>query len=256
MSSNPTFVLVPGAWHSKTTYDKVVSLLSSQGHKSIAVALPSTSGDKNAGIKDDIDAVREVIIGEEKKGIDVVVVVHSYGGVVGASAMKDLTTKQNGSGGRVIGFIMLTSGFAQTGASFMEPFGGQPPPFWKKDTESGFATLVGDPRPIFYHDLPIEEGEIWVKRLEKQSLKALFEGGEHVYAGWKDVPVFTIITTDDRSFPTEFQHMLAQGAKDAGGEVTITEIASSHSLMLSKPNEVVEIMVEAAKAFVEKASKA
>jgi pimeloyl-ACP methyl ester carboxylesterase len=257
MSSHPTsFVLVPGAWHNATTYDKVISLLSAQGFKSIAVSLPSTSGDKNASVKDDIEATRAAITGETTQGNDVVVVVHSYGGIVGASAMKDLTTKQNESDGLVIGFVMLASGFAQTGAAFMEGLGGMPPPFWTADAESGFATLVGDPRPVFYHDLPIEEGEMWVKRLEKQSLKALYEGGEHIYAGWKDVPVFTAITTDDRSFPPEFQRMFAQAAKDTGGDVTIREIFSSHSPMLSKPDEVVEIMIEAVKVFAEKALKA
>jgi pimeloyl-ACP methyl ester carboxylesterase len=256
MSTKPTIILIPGAWHSEAVYDQVISLLSDQGYKSIAVALKSTSGDSSIGLKDDIDAVREAILGETSQGRDVVVTVHSFGGIVGASAIKGLTTKQNNSSGRVVGLIMLASGFAQTGATFMSILDNKPPPSWVADTKTGFATLVVDPLPLFYHDISAEEGEFWVKRLLKQSLKPMFEGGEYVYAGWKDVPVVAVIPTDDRSFPAEAQKFFAQGAKDAGGDVTIKELFSSHSLMLSKPKEVVEIMTEAVTMFSEKALSA
>ncbi|EHL03628.1 hypothetical protein M7I_0270 [Glarea lozoyensis 74030] len=229
MSTKPTIILVPGAWHSETVYDQVVSLLSEQGYKSIAVALKSTSGDSSTTPKDDIDGVRDAILGETNQGRDVVVTVHSFGGIVGASAIKGLTAKQDNSSGRVVGLIMLASGFAQTGKTFMS-----------------------DPLPLFYHDLSAEEGAFWVKKLLKQSLKPMFEGGEYVYAGWKDVPVVAVISTDDRSFPVDAQKFFAQSAKDAGGDVTIKELFSSHSLMLSKPKEVVEIMTEAVSMFLEK----
>ncbi|EPE29621.1 alpha/beta-Hydrolase [Glarea lozoyensis ATCC 20868] len=252
MSTKPTIILVPGAWHSETVYDQVVSLLSEQGYKSIAVALKSTSGDSSTTPKDDIDGVRDAILGETNQGRDVVVTVHSFGGIVGASAIKGLTAKQDNSSGRVVGLIMLASGFAQTGKTFMSGLDNKPPPFWVADTTTGFATLVVDPLPLFYHDLSAEEGAFWVKKLLKQSLKPMFEGGEYVYAGWKDVPVVAVISTDDRSFPVDAQKFFAQSAKDAGGDVTIKELFSSHSLMLSKPKEVVEIMTEAVSMFLEK----
>lgn len=111
MSSKPTFVLVPGAWLSASTWDKVVSLLSTAGYKSVAVTLPSTSGDISASFLDDVEAVRAAITSETDASRDVVVVVHSYGGHVGQSALKGLPTRQDpGPKGKVLGLAMMATG--------------------------------------------------------------------------------------------------------------------------------------------------
>ena len=256
MSHRPTLVLVPGAWHSATTWNKVTSLLETQQYKCIPVSLPSTAGNESATFGDDVKAVREAIRAETTQGLDVVVVVHSYGGAVGQSAIKDLTLpKQAGPAsardtpGHVRGLIMLASGFGQTGSSFIDGLGGKPPPFWKPDASNGFATLVADCRDLFYHDLPVEEANYWVGKLEKQSLKSLFEGGEDSYSGWKDTPVWYLSTTEDRALPTEAQRWFLNSAREAGGDVTSREVASSHSPMLSMPEETVSFVLEALAAF-------
>ncbi|KAE8440901.1 hypothetical protein EG329_006322 [Mollisiaceae sp. DMI_Dod_QoI] len=259
MSPKPTLVFVPGAWHSASTWDKVTSLLETYEYKCISVPLPSTFSDPSATFYADMKAVRDAIEGETTQGRDVVVVVHSYGGLVGVSAIKGLTvTKEETStstkdqSGHVIGVIMMATGFAITGMSFLDGAGGKPPPIWKANEETGFAEFLVDPRPLFYHDLPEEEGKYWVSQLKNHSLKSLAEGGEHVYAGWKDVPVWFLATTEDKAFPppaAEIQRMFVQKAKDEGGDVTLREIASSHSPMLSMPKETVDFILEALKAF-------
>lgn len=109
---------------------------------------------------------------------------------------------------------------------------------------------MAEPRDGLYHDLPEEEGNLWVSRLQKQSLKALTEGAEFTYSGWKDVPCWYLGTTADRALPFEAQKYFLQMAKDAGGDITSREIDSSHSPMLSKPVETADFIMEAAKAFV------
>lgn len=257
MSSKPTLVLVPGAWHNASTWDKVSSLMAAQQYKCISVALPSTMSDPSATLLQDIEAVRDSIVDETIQGRDVVVVVHSYGGMVGESAIKRLTRhKQDGSSsekdpsGSVIGIVMLATGFVQTGVSFIDGTGGKPPPFWTIDPESGFATLVVEPRQLFYHDLPEEEGDYWVQKLGNQSLKSLMEGGEHAYAGWMDVPVWYVATTEDKALPVQAQRAFVQGAKDAGADVTLREVESSHSPMLSRPKQTADFILEAVTAFV------
>lgn len=230
--------------------------METQGYKCVCVDLPSTASDPSATFLDDIKATRNSIMSETAQGRDVVVVVHSYGGQVGNSAIKGLTKpKEHGSAsatgqtGHVIGLVMIASGFTMTGVGFLEGFGGKPPPSWKTDPESGFAIIVADPRELFYHDLPVEEGNYRVAKLEKQSLKALAEGGEHAYSGWMDVPVWYLATTEDKALPIEAQRFFVQMAKDAGGDVTLREVASSHSAMLSKPKETVDFILEAVAAF-------
>jgi len=44
-----------------------------------------------ANFLDDLTAVRDVIVEVTSQGSDVIVVVHSYGSIVGSSAIKSLT---------------------------------------------------------------------------------------------------------------------------------------------------------------------
>lgn len=229
---SPSLVFVPGAWHSPEYWSKVTALLND--YKCICPELPTTTG--SGAFKDDLEAVRAAILSAEGQ---VVVVVHSYGSIPGSSALKGLT------GSRVIGIIAIATGFPMTGVNLLDGFGGKPPPFWK--IEDGLAKLVVDCRELFYHDLPEAEGNEWVAKLRKQSVDA-FYSGELVYAGWKEVPAWYLITTDDKTFPIEVQHKIAEDAQKEG-KVTVREIDSSHSPMLSRPQETADFIKEAVRSF-------
>ncbi|EED12026.1 endonuclease/reverse transcriptase, putative [Talaromyces stipitatus ATCC 10500] len=89
MSNPPTLVFIPGAWNKPRCYDKVIKLLQDEHQlKCVSIALPTTSGDPQATFKDDLDVAREAIASETTQGRNVVVVAHSYGGMVGNSAIK------------------------------------------------------------------------------------------------------------------------------------------------------------------------
>lgn len=258
MSQKPTLVFIPGAWHSATIWDQTASFLETQQYKCVRVELPTTAPNPSASFFDDLEATRSAILAETTQGRDVVVVVHSYGGMVGNSAIKGLTRPKKDasspanepSGGHVIGLIMMASGFTATGVSFLGGFGDKPPPIWKLDEETGFVVLLIDPRELFYHDLPVDEGNYWVGKLKQQSIISLTEGGEHAYSGWMDVPVWYLATTEDKALPFEAQKMFIGMVQGAGGNITMREIAASHSPMLSKPKESAEFIVEAVTAFV------
>ncbi|KAI9148111.1 Serine carboxypeptidase [Paramyrothecium foliicola] len=228
--------------------------------------LPIIAGDPAATFKDDVDAAREVVSKEINEGRDVVVIAHSYGGMVGNSAIKGFakpraSTAASSPGSQdterspanhVLGLILIASGFTLTGLSFMDPFFGRPPPAWRVNKETGFADLVTPPHELFYHDLPAEESEYWVSQLTTQSLKALFEGGEHAYGGWQDVPVWYIGTIEDQGLPVLVQRMQVGMAREMGGQVVHRELQTSHSPFLSQPEETAEIITEAVEAFNEK----
>lgn len=231
----------------------MASNLQEHGYSSHAITLPSTSGDPGAGLLDDIRAVQSVVTSYCEAGHDVIIVVHSYGGFVGESAVKNLPTRQKPSSnsyhGKVIGLALIGTGFTKDGVSFIQGLGGKPPPFWRANTESGFAELVGDATALFYHDLTAEEGKAWTEKLLPQSLKSLFEGGEHAYTGWRDVPVWYLITLEDRGLPVEVARWMANDARVQGADVTVREIGSGHCPMLSMPKETSEFLREAAAAL-------
>lgn len=265
MSNLPTLVFVPGAWHKPTCYDKIIKPLEEQHKlKCIRVTLPSGSGDPEATFKNDIDAAQDAISSETTQGRNVVVIAHSYGGMVGSSAIKGFYKPQDTSSttslstsdqsqspakGYVIGLILIASGFTFTGLAFMDPFFGHPPPSWRVNKETGYAELVSPPRELFYHDVPAEDAEYAVSQLTPQSLKSLFEGGEYSYAGWLHVPAWYIGTVEDRGLPVVAQRLNVGMAREMGCPVEHRELQTSHSPFLSQPEETVGIVVEAVEAF-------
>lgn len=264
MSALPTLVFVPGSWHKPTCYDKIIKPLEEQHKlKCIRVTLPSTSGNPEATFKNDIDAAQDAISSETSQGRNVVVIAHSYGGLVGSSSIKGFAKPRDTSStslstsdqsespdrGYVIGLILIASGFTFTGLAFMDPFFGHPPPSWRVNKETGYAEIVTPPRELFYHDVPEEDAEYAVSQLTPQSLKSLFEGGEHAYAGWMDVPAWYIGTVEDRGLPVVAQRLNVGMAREMGCPVEHRELQTSHSPFLSQPEETVGILVEAVEAF-------
>lgn len=270
MSDLPTLVFVPGSWHKPTCYDKIIKPLEEQHKlKCIRVTLPSTSGNPDATFKNDIDATQDAISSETSQGRNVVIIAHSYGGMVGNSAIKGFAKPRDAIGtsstplstsgqsqsptkGYVIGLILIASGFTFTGLAFMDPFFGHPPPSWRVNKETGYAELVAPPRDLFYHDVPEEEAEYAVSQLTNQSLKSLFEGGEHSYAGWMDVPSWYIGTVEDRGLPVVAQRLNVGMAREMGASVEHRELQTSHSPFLSQPEETAGIVAEAVGAFIGK----
>lgn len=49
----------------------------------------------------------------------------------------------------------------------------------------------------------------------------MIEGGEYFYAGWMDVPVWFLATTEDKAFLFQAQKIFVQGSKDAGTDITM-----------------------------------
>lgn len=254
MTNKPTLIFVPGAWHTPECWHKVISAMESKQYKCKPVTLPTTQDtSKDVNFASDVTAVREVIAEEISFGLDVVLAVHSYGGGVGASAIKQLSRKTASSDegkGHVIGLFMVATGFIAPEQSFLEGLGGKPPPTWDIDYENNTVPFKVDPIDMLYHDLPKSEAESWVAKLTQQALTALTDGYELAYEGWKDVPVWYIITTKDRALAVEVQRQFAESAEKAGADLTLREIASSHSPMLSKPEETAKHLEDAIAAFI------
>lgn len=247
MSTKPAFIFVPGAWHGPELWDSVIALVHARGYPSTnAITLPSTTGDPNTTLLDDIHAVQAAIEDSTTDDQKAILVLHSYGGFVGESALAHLPSRE-----KVLGLALMGTGFTQAKLSFLDCIGGKPPPFWRANTETGFAELVdtSSSTAMFYHDLAPADAAAWTEKLRPHSLRSLAEGGEHVYEGWRDVPMWYLITREDRGLPLDVQRWLAGMVRAKGADVTVREVDSGHSPMLSRPEEVVEFLVEAARAL-------
>lgn len=108
MAEKPIFVFVPGAWHTPDTFDEVRALLAKRGYDSEAIATPSVCGSSpDNGLHADITHTNAILKGLADDGRQIVVVNHSYGGLVGAGAVEDLGYAQRSQAGLPGGVIMV-----------------------------------------------------------------------------------------------------------------------------------------------------
>lgn len=113
--SKPTYVLVPGAWHSADIYKDVVDSLAKHDYPALGLTLPSFNPTStHYDFSQDLAAIRSCIIELLSQDKDVILVVHSYSGLPGGESTKDLGKKEReeqGLKGGIIRFVVI-NGFA------------------------------------------------------------------------------------------------------------------------------------------------
>lgn len=140
-TSQPVILLVPGAFGTPAGYDALVPYLEEAGFATQPGAYPSCSPAEPsaATCANDIAALRDTILGPlvEKQHRDVVILAHSYGGIVAGGAAKNLdkqTRTSQGQAGGVVGLIYVAGNIALENESLSESLGGGDfPPFIKMD---------------------------------------------------------------------------------------------------------------------------
>jgi pimeloyl-ACP methyl ester carboxylesterase len=89
--SEPIFVLLHGAWHTPRCWSQIVLKLEKAGYESIAPALPSSgSVPPTSDWTADVDIIRRTVSDLVEKGRDVIVVMHSFSGMTGGTALAGL----------------------------------------------------------------------------------------------------------------------------------------------------------------------
>ena len=122
MSSKPSIVIVPGAWHSAAAYDKLATALRSLGHETTTIDLPTFS------IRDppvlthraDVDLIHQHLgrlVNQEHK--QVIIIAHSYGGVPASDSVKGFEKLPDRHHG-VIGVVFLAAFLAEVGESLSD----------------------------------------------------------------------------------------------------------------------------------------
>jgi pimeloyl-ACP methyl ester carboxylesterase len=233
-SRAPTIVLVHGAFADASSWNGVIPKLQSAGFTVIAVANPlrSLSGDS---------AYVSTIL----KGIPgpVVLVGHSYGGsvisnaAVGNDNVKALVF--------VAGFAPEAgeSAFGLTGKFPGSILGNAVVPVTLADGSHDLYVKQTDFRAPFAADLPDSQ-----VRLAAATQRPLIEAAGNEPSGepaWKTLPSWFIYGSADQSIPPAAHDFMAKRAKARRTEVIK---GASHVVMVSHPNEVAKIILEATQA--------
>jgi pimeloyl-ACP methyl ester carboxylesterase len=89
--STPVFVLLHGAWHTPQCWDRLISELDKAGYESVAPALPSSgSTPPTPDWAADVEIIRRTVSDLVEQQRDVVVVMHSFSGMTGGTALDGL----------------------------------------------------------------------------------------------------------------------------------------------------------------------
>ena len=219
-------VLVHGGFVDGSGWQGVYDALTKKGYTVTIVQNPTTS------LADDVAVTKRAIAAQDGP---VVLVGHSYGGVVISEA---------GNDPKVASLVYVTA-FAPDAGESVETLIANPAP--------GAAVL-----PI----LPPQDGFLF---LDKAKFAAAFAGdvkpqtaafmaaaqvpwgvaalaGKVTQAAWKSKPTYYLIASDDHMIPPDAQRGMS---KRAGA--TATEVKGSHAVYVSQPDAVA--------AFIERAAK-
>lgn len=104
----PAILLIPGAWHQGESWKPVTSILQDQGYYVEPVTLPSAGGPPSTNAADDAAYIRSMHLeGLVAQGREVIIVMHSYGGVPGTESVKGFARKEIAAQGKAGGVIAL-----------------------------------------------------------------------------------------------------------------------------------------------------
>ncbi|OBT48968.1 hypothetical protein VE00_00687 [Pseudogymnoascus sp. WSF 3629] len=252
--SKPTYVLLLGAWHSPSIYDDVVNLLAKHDYPAISLPLPSFDATPaHYDFSADVTVIRSCLSKLVSQDKEVILVVHSYAGLPGGEATKDLGKKDReaqGLKGGIIRFVVING--------FVAPPGFQPAPrgdystmpeWMKFDAETDtFSVTPTDATNIFYHDLPVPLAASLAASLRPHSAGVFFSTTTH--AAWMHIPSTYLISMEDRTrFTAALSGFMIQATRQmepSAFDVVERCEGAGHCVMISEPEWTAEALRRAA----------
>jgi len=225
-SENATVVLVHGAWADGSSWQAIVGPLEEHGLNVIAAPIPLTS------LSDDAAALKRTIA--RTKG-PVIVAGHAYAGAVIATANDE----------RVKALVYVAALAPDEGETVAQVF-------YKDETHPKAPKLAPDADGFIW--MPDEGFANAFAQNASTAQIALCKAVQRPIAvksiqepapapAWKSKPTWYLLAEEDRMINPKTQHFMAERMK-----ATVRSFAVDHTPLLTAPEKVVEIILEAAKA--------
>lgn len=133
--SKPDFIFVPGAWHGPESFEPTTSALKKLGFVVHGVDLPSVGAQPPLkSFAPDLEAIKSTLNKVLSSGKDVVMLYHSYGGVVGSEALTDYLKAAERGGkagwGKIRRLVYIAAFALPEGGSLMAALGFKPLPWF------------------------------------------------------------------------------------------------------------------------------
>jgi hypothetical protein len=242
MVSNPTVLLVHGSWHKPIHYQRQIDALEDAGFPASCPLQPSVGKAPPIGLKEDAQMIRDELSKLiEAEGKDVVVIAHSYGGVVTAEAVDTKFSKSQraaaGQHGGVIQLLYVCAFVLPVGESLASAFGNpEKVPDFIEVKEDGMC-LMRDPAARFYNDIPEEEQKKWVDELVW--CPATTQLARITQASYLNHPSSYLFCEDDQAMPLAIQQKMVDESEKVGAVWKKDSCNASHSPFLSNPEHII-----------------
>jgi pimeloyl-ACP methyl ester carboxylesterase len=230
MTDQPvSVILVHGGFVDGSGWQGVHDILTRDGYEVIVVQNPTIT------LYDDAAYTKRAIATAKHP---VVLVGHSYGGAVITEA---------GDDPKVASLAYIAAFAPDVGESLQallaNPVPGEPvPPILPP--QDGFLALDKAKFPeAFAGDVDLATAQFMADSQVPWGLEAVAQ--KLTTAAWKSKPVHYLLTTEDRMIPPRAQRQMAQRA---GAQVV--EVAASHSVYVSRPADVAQLIEQAASQAV------
>jgi len=236
--SKPTIVLVHGAFADSSSWNGVVSRLQQHGYPVIAPP------NQLRGVETDAASVKSVL--KSVQG-PIVLVGHSYGGVVISQAAKDESS--------VKALVYIAAFIPEAGESAVDlatkfpgakfsPATLRSVKYTKTDGSEGSDTYIRNEafRDVFAADVPENTAALMAatqRPVEIGALNTKFQGTP----AWKSVPSWALVASGDNAIPAASERFMADRAK-----AHTVEVNASHAVSVSQPDAVANIIEEAARS--------
>jgi pimeloyl-ACP methyl ester carboxylesterase len=228
----PTVVLVHGGFADASFWTPVIERLQARGIPVLAPPNPLR------GLASDAEYIASFV--DQLDG-PVLLVGHSYGGAV--------VTVAGAAARNVVGLVYVAAFILDEGESFGEVFAGFPPtPLGEALRPSNYPLADGGTaveltiapdryRQAFAADLPEEQTRVLA--VMQRPFAAIFDDRAQA-AAWKTLPSWAVVATADNAIHPDAERHMAQRA----GATTV-EVDASHSIALSQPDAVADLIQNA-----------
>jgi len=224
--SKLTLVLVHGAWAECASWNEVIGPLQREGLGVVCAPLPLSS------LSDDVGSLDRILSRIEG---DVVLVGHAYAGaVIGATRNESVKL-----------FIYVAALAPDEGETVAEVFYREPPhakaPQLSPDAH-GFIWMPADGfDQAFAQNAGAGLKALLMATQRPINVKCIQEKAP--YPLWKERPSWFLVAENDRMIDSKTQHFEARRMR-----ATVRAQAVDHSPMLTSPNSVVAVILEAVRA--------
>lgn len=145
-TEKPVIVIVPASFSPLSLYTKVVEGLDREGYSAVLIQLPSVGTRASlpgATMTEDAEYIKNVTTELADRGENVVLVMHSYGGICGTESTKgvtDVERRQAQKKGGITGLLYISSPVPALGGSIATQMGGNMPGFITVDVSRSSYT--------------------------------------------------------------------------------------------------------------------